>query len=711
MRLVQITFYRIYFICFLLIWSLNGQAQDYTKKYEKQFKYQILQQNILNIANRHHYNKNTIKDAEFVDSFFEQYLKSLDPNKDLFLLEDIKRLENYKKKIITYIQKGDLTFFNLIESIYKKRLNTYKTYARQILTKPFEYSGDEYYNTDFEHKNYCKKEKEQEKRWVKGLKWYSIDYYYNLLEQQTARIEANQNDSTFKVKDQFALEGEARSTTLKNLNNRFSYLEQQNPDERYAIYINSILSIYDPHTEYLPPAKKEDFDITMSGKFEGIGAVLQKTEGNIKVVRIIPGGAAWRQKELKGEDIILKVAQENSEAPVSITNMSLRDAVSLIRGKKNSTVRLTVKKLDGTIKIIPIVRDVVVLEESYIKYITVEDKKINKKYGYIDVPVFYHDFSDKKGARVSEDVKKAIEDFKKEGIDGLIIDLQTNGGGSLAEAIEMSGLFIEGPVVQVKNSANQTKAYRPQVNQKPIYDGPIVVLINHYSASASEIFAAAIQDYQRGVIVGSPVSYGKGTVQQIINLDNAINSAYSSLNPFGALKLTFEKFYRVNGSTTQNIGVTPDIILPDIYSKLGIGERAYKYALKADSISRVFYYTSDNYNNNTYDYLRKKSASRIQNNEIFSEIIQTAQLLKERNDQFRNTLNYEKLKKEKEYLKGFKRTFTQEKDKDFKLLPIVKNQGDKQEVAFADDWANKILTDPYLLESMYILRDQNAMKE
>lgn len=688
---------------FLLIFSLYSQTDTQNLRYE------LIQRYVLGLTKNHHYKKEAIENIDYVNNVFKKYIESLDYNKELFLQQDIEKLETFKPGFVSNLQKSDLTFFLLADSIYRERLRTYKVYTYDILSKPFSYNQKQYHNTEIEKINFCKTTKEQKKRWYKTLKWYTLDHYYNSLKTQEKLLAQPSNEEKPVAARKGAdIEQEARKITLKNMKDRFDYLEKQSADERYAIYINAILGVYDPHTSYFPPKEKEEFDIRMTGQFEGIGAVLQKTEGNIKVVRIMPGGAAERQKELKAGDVILKVAQENQK-PVSIINMSLRDAVSLIRGKKHSIVTLTVEKIDGTIKDIAIKRDVVILENSHVKYTMIQDKSTGLKYGYIRVPAFYHDFSkdqNRGGFRVSEDMKKAINVLQEKRIDGLIVDLQNNGGGSLTEAIEVSGLFVKGPVVQAKRRNAPPQVHFPRNNKAPIYEGPMVVVVNRNSASASEIFAAAIQDHKRGIIIGAAKSYGKGTVQQLINLDNAI--PYQKLAPFGALKITLEKFYRVNGQTTQHIGVKPDIILPDLYTHIDVGESTYEYALKADTIESVLD-NQPHYDLKQRDYIFQNSLRRVQKNKTFGSINETANLLKERRSKFQHTLNYADLKKEKEQLKNINYNFKDKEDKNLAIIPVMNtDKVEKDQLVFVEEWSKNTLTNPYLREALYVLRDYHS---
>ncbi|MPT34768.1 MAG: tail-specific protease, partial [Flavobacterium sp.] len=364
----------------------------------------------------------------------------------------------------------------------------------------------------------------------------------------------------------------------------FGFVQELDRDDWFSVYLNAIVERFDPHTFYFAPDDKEKFDISISGSLEGIGARLQKKNDYTEITELIPGGPAWRGKQLEQGDVIMKVAQGNAE-PVDVVGMRLDDVVKKIKGKKGTEVRLTVKKVDGTIKVIPIVREVVEIEETYAKSSIV--KKGDMTYGIINLPKFYIDFENKDKRDAFKDVAQEIERLKKQNVQGIVMDLRDNGGGSLQTVVDMVGLFIDqGPVVQVK-SANGKKEVLYNKQSKVHWDGPLVVMVNNFSASASEIFAAAIQDYKRGVVIGSKHTYGKGTVQNVIDLNQFIRS-----NPYGdlgALKTTTQKFYRVNGGSTQREGVLSDIVMPDRYSYIDMGERDIDNAMPWDKIDPANY--------------------------------------------------------------------------------------------------------------------------
>lgn len=430
-------------------------------------------------------------------------------------------------------------------------------------------------------------------RWRKILKTQIISEFLDL-EQERGKERKKGEKAKAEIIERSDKDLWQKAITKVQKRNRtfFQRLRRETLQDHYDRFFNCVTRAFGPHTNYIPPAGKEQFDINMRGSLEGIGALLREDDGFIKVVRIIPGSASARQGQLKAEDVILEVAQEGEE-PVDITEMRLRDAVRLIRGPKGEAVTLTVKKPDGAKETIKIIRDVVQIEETFVKSTVLESKE-GKKIGYIFIPSFYRDFEGSrnggKGRNSTTDTRNEIQKLKEEFVDGIILDLRDDGGGALIDAVDITGLFIEsGPVVQVKNSFGDKRILRDK-NGAISYDGPMVVLVNKFSASASEIVAGALQDYKRAVIVGGKHTHGKGTVQTIIDLNENIPLLHlRKYKDLGALKIMIQKFYRVNGSSTQYKGVEPDIVLPNLFEHIKSGERYLDYSLPWDAIEPIEY--------------------------------------------------------------------------------------------------------------------------
>ncbi|WP_192821580.1 carboxy terminal-processing peptidase [Rufibacter sp. LB8] len=575
-----------------------------------------------------HYSPEKLDD-DFSKKAFALYLERLDSNKKFLLQSDVDQLKAYQTQLDDEFKNGSFKFFDLSMTLFQKRLKEAESYYKEVLAKPFEFDKDETIEVKSEKLKFATSQAALKEEWRKYLKYQTLIRVADALDtQQKADTAGNKEPK----KTQSVMEADARKKIQESYDELFKRMGQLEKEDWRSTYLNSFANIYDPHTEYFAPKEKEDFDFEFSGRLEGIGAVLTEKDGVIKVSEITPGSPSYMQGELKAGDAILKVAQGDQE-PVDIQGMRLDKAVTLVRGKKGTEVRLHVKKIDGTQKVISIIRDVVVREEGYAKSLLIKGPK---PIGYIHLPAFYADFKNAGGRNSGKDVADEVAKLKQENAQGIILDLRNNGGGSLQDVVEMVGLFIKsGPVVQVK-SANGPAAVLEDRDPQVQFTGPLVVLVNENSASASEIMAAAIQDYKRGVIVGSS-TYGKGTVQQFFDLDQVLPATFDAVKPLGHLKLTTQKYYRISGKTVQLRGVTPDIILPDTYTYLKYGEKEQDYALPFDEIQAAKFSAV---NTMPIEKLKASASTRIQKSPTFSLINQTALNLKTRTD---NTLRSLKL--------------------------------------------------------------------
>ena len=532
-----------------------------------------------------HYSPKKIDNA-FSKEILKKFTEELDDEKNIFMQSDISGFQQYADKIDDEIHGAEINSFFDINDVYLKRVNEVSQYYKELLAKPFDFSLDENVILDPEKSTYPKSENERKDTWRKRLKYGVLSKYVDLQEDR----EKNKDKKDFKVKPDSTLEREARDHVRRQMDRYFTTKKtRENMDANFSTFVNSITGNMDPHTNYLPPIDLRSFNESMSGRFFGIGAQLKEDDGKIKISSLVSGGPAWKSGELKENDEIIKVAQ-GKEEPVDVTGYAVSDAVKLIRGSQKGTeVRLTVKRIDGTEKVVVLIRDDIKLEDTFAKSAII---KTDNKIGYIYLPEFYADFDRPNGARCAVDVAKEIEKLKLEKVDGIILDLRGNGGGSLFDVVQMAGLFIkDGPICQVKGRDAKANIL-PDKNSGILYDGPLAVMVDGTSASASEIFAAAIQDYQRGVIIGSSSTYGKGTVQRNISLtpeaENSLLNAKST-EDLGSVKLTLQKFYRISGGSTQLRGVTPDIVLPDRYDYLKFREKDSPDALKWDEISKASY--------------------------------------------------------------------------------------------------------------------------
>lgn len=652
---------------------------------------------------QNHYNPVKLDDA-FSEKVFDLYIKRTDASKKFFLQEDIDMLSKYKRSLDDQLKNQNHDFYKISVDLITKRIKEKESWYKEYLSQPLDYTSEESYESDYEKANYAKTPEELKKEWQKMLKYQVLLRLDESLNKQEAAIE--KKDTSYKVKPFDSLEVDARRKTIKANDNLFKYYNKLTPKDRFALYANAITGIYDPHTEYFAPKDKKKFDQAMSGQFEGIGARLMRTnEGVLKVSEIIVGSPSYKQGDLKANDEIHKVGQGSAE-PVDISNMEMDEAIELIKGKKGTEVRLTVKKPDGVTKVIPIVRDIIPIEETFAKSALLNNKS---KVGYIYLPSFYTDFTGTgAGAhRCADDMRSEIEKLKNAGMKSLIIDLRDNGGGSLQEVVKMAGLFFsKGPVVQVKNRDGYIKVmedYNPEV----IWDGPMAVMVNHGSASASEILAAALQDYKRAVIIGTP-TFGKGTVQSFLNLDGYLMPQFDTIKPIGEVKVTQQKFYRVNGGSTQLKGVTPNVLLPDLYAFIDRGERELEYPMPWDEISKASYAEFTNIN---YEKLSKNSSARIKKNDQFKAVEERSKEYKSRKDESLVNLKLEKFRAEQKYYREQNKKYEEIKKeiKDFNasLLDedIAKIKGDTSRVGRENRWVKNVAKDIYIYEASNIVNE------
>lgn len=685
----------------LLITALSAVLWSFipTKKTEDPEKDKLLLELLTYVLEKGHYSPVEINDT-FSKEVYDKYITGIDPTKRFFLSSDIKEFDQYKQVIDDMIKTKDLSFFYLTNARLLKRISESKSIYKSLLAKPFEFSSDELIDTNYEKQSYAKNEKDLKERWRKQLK---LSLLSTITDKQKLEHNKKEKDPNYKEKKFDDIEKEARESSLKSLNEYFDFIENElDSNDWYSIFINSIVEQFDPHTFYFSPEEKDKFDISMSGKFEGIGARLQKKENAVEVSELISGGPAWRAKELEAGDVILKVAQGNGE-PLDIAGMRLDDVVKKIKGAKGTEVRLTVKKVDGSISVISIIRDEVETEETFAKSSIVE--KDGSKYGIIYLPKFYISFDNKDNRDAFKDVAIEIERLKEQNVQGIVMDLRGNGGGSLETVVNMTGLFIEqGPVVQVKSS-DRKKDILSDKDPGVQWTGPLVVMVDNFSASASEIFAAAIQDYKRGIIIGSKHTYGKGTVQNIIDLNQFVRS--NSFGDLGALKTTTQKFYRINGGSTQREGVLSDIVMPDRFAYLDMGERDEKNALVWDKIDAADY----NPIFSGFESIISNSNNRIASNEYFKLIDENAKWIFERKDDNTYDLNINKFKDKMELndlkLKKFKSLSDYKNNLTFTSLPheiaLFKTDAILKEKRVR--WHEELEKDIYVDEALNVLND------
>ena len=545
-------------------------------------KYQRILRNVGIVLEQGHYSPKKIDD-NFSKEVLKKFEESLDPDKYIFLQQDIDAFKKYENKIDDEIHGSPLESFYTISNTYLTRINEVDKFYKEELTKPFNFSKEEYLQTDGDKRKYPTTAAERVDYGRKRLKYLVLGRYVDLQDDR----EKNKKDSTYKADS--TLQREAVGIVSRQMDRYFKTLKNHNTtDDMFSTFVNSITSSMDPHTTYFAPVDKRSFDEMLSGTFFGIGAQLKEDDGKIKIASLITGMPAWKSGEITPEDEIIKIG-EGAATPVDVTGYGITDAVKLIRGEqRGSEVRLTLKKADGSLKVVSLLRDKISLDDTFAKSAIINGAH---KIGYIYLPEFYADFGDPSARRSATDVAKEVEKLKAEHVEGIVIDLRGNGGGSLTDVVDMVGLFIkDGPVVQVKGRDEKASILTDK-DKEVLYTGPLAVMVDELSASASEIFAAAIQDYHRGIVIGSTSTYGKGTVQRSISLDpQAENSLFAQPSEgLGDIKLTFRKFYRINGGATQLRGVVPDIIIPDRLENAKFREKDNPDALGWDEIPKANY--------------------------------------------------------------------------------------------------------------------------
>ena len=607
------------------VFSFNNPSKD-----------KLLIEIVSYVLNKGHYSPSQIND-QFSEEVYKNFLEGVDSRHLFFIQSDIDFFDSFKFKIDDQIKASKIEFFDLSHQRYLQRLDQVKSFYPSLLNISFDFSVDEKINLDFENTSYSKSLSELKKQWRKFLKFNALGIFSNLKDDENRKKE---KDPKYVLKSDKEIEIETRNILKEDMKYFFEARYDLNRNDYFSIYVNSIALQFDPHTSYFAPSAKDRFDQNISGKFEGIGARLTKRNQEVEIVDIISGGPVWRENSLRPGDKILKVSQMN-KTPVDVVGMRLDDVIKLIKGPKGTQVILTVKKVDGSILDVTLTRDIIELEEAFAKSTIIE--KDNIKYGLINLPRFYVDFQDYGNRNAATDVKYEIQKLKKQDVQGIIIDLRNNGGGSLQTVVDMAGYFIEnGPIVQVKSTGGKKQILFDTDNQIE-WNGALVLIVNEFSASASEILAAAFQDYRRGIVLGSKQTYGKGTVQNMIDLNKIISG--NTYGDLGAMKLTTDKFYRINGGSTQLEGVKSDVIFPNRYSYIKVGERDQENPLKWDKISPANYQTF--INEERFLSIIEKSNKRLESNPYVKLIDEQAKVIKRRQENSEFTLNYEDLIKEK----------------------------------------------------------------
>lgn len=673
-----------------------------SKDFETDDKDGLVIQLITYVLDQAHYLDKEIDD-NFSEEVFETFIENIDPYKRYFYASDYKDFSKYKFSIDDSFKSPDLTFFNLVHDRFINRISETKSIYKKILSTPFDFTKQEQFNLDIDEMEYVNNESELYDRWRRLLKIYVIENYHDEIKDDQRKFE---KDSTFLIRSNAEIEETVRLDLSQTMDESYRVLQEElQRQDWFSIYINSFVSQYDPNTSYLDPDSRDRFDVDISGNYAGIGAMLRKKIDKVEITEIISGGPAWRDNSLEKGDAILKVRQEDEDEAVSILGMRLSDAVKLIKGEKGTNVYLTVKKVDGSVSEISIKRDIVLLEETYIKSSIVS--KNNLKYGVINIPKFYIDFDNQSNRDAAKDLRLEINRLKEEGVKGLVIDLRNNGGGSLKTVVDMAGMFIKnGPVVQVKYF-DKEKQILSDRDRSILWTGPLVILVNEGSASASEILAAAMQDYKRAIVIGGNQTWGKGTVQVVFPLNRMVKG--NTNGDLGALRYTTQKYYRINGGSVQLEGVKSDINVPYRYKYLDFGEKDSDNPMQWDEIGKADYSTWQS--NFDFNQAIEKSKIRMENNNYLKLVDENAKWIKSVRDNKIVNLNYDNFKEEiqKNSLETekFKALDDYSMDYTFNSLPYEINLISSDSVLGMkrERWHKSLSKDIYIEEALNVLSD------
>ena len=673
-----------------------------SKDFETDDKDGLVIQLITYVLDQAHYLDKEIDD-NFSEEVFETFIENIDPYKRYFYASDYKDFSKYKFSIDDSFKNPDLTFFNLVHDRFINRISETKSIYKKILSTPFDFTKQEQFNLDIDEMEYVNNESELYDRWRRLLKIYVIENYHDEIKDDQRKFE---KDSAFLIRSNAEIEKTVRLDLSQTMDESYRVLQEElQRQDWFSVYINSFVSQYDPNTSYLDPDSRDRFDVDISGNYAGIGAMLRKKIDKVEITEIISGGPAWRDNSLEKGDAILKVRQEDEDEAVSILGMRLSDAVKLIKGEKGTNVYLTVKKVDGSVSEISIKRDIVLLEETYIKSSIVS--KSDLKYGVINIPKFYIDFDNQSNRDAAKDLRLEINRLKEEGVKGLVIDLRNNGGGSLKTVVDMAGMFIKnGPVVQVKYF-DKEKQILSDRDRSILWTGPLVILVNEGSASASEILAAAMQDYKRAIVIGGNQTWGKGTVQVVFPLNRMVRG--NTNGDLGALRYTTQKYYRINGGSVQLEGVKSDINVPYRYKYLDFGEKDSDNPMQWDEIGKADYSTWQS--NFDFNQAIEKSKIRMENNNYLKLVDENAKWIKSVRDNKIVNLNYDDFKEEIEKnsieTEKFKALDDYSMDYTFNSLPYEINLISSDSVLGLkrERWHKSLSKDIYIEEALNVLSD------
>lgn len=698
---------------FLLLIPLTSLMFCFNSPKNDDEKMQTIMVSVKNTLSYLHYSPKAIN-AAYSKDVYKQYFEMIDPGKRYFLQSDMDEFSKHEAKLGDYLNVGDLTFYKLTTDRLFQRVDEIDKLTQDIFSKPINLEEDENLVLENKLKKAPVSKQDQYNEWKKFIKYNILQEIESLNSKEQAQKEKKDSVQKYKLQDTIKLQiltpeqKKVKATDeVKDLvKDTFTRFKKRNKMNWFTVYMNAYTEVFDPHTNYYSPKDKEEFDMAFTGKVIGIGAVIQEKKGYLYLGPLTIGAPAWKSKQLTEGDKILKVKSKPKDDAVNVVGMLSEEAVRYIRGEKGTPVTLTVQKKDGTTKEVTMIREEVAIEDTFARSIVVNSPN-GKKYGFINLPSFNADFEDAKGRNASDDIKNEIIKLKAQNIEGIVLDLRNNGGGSLTEVGDIMGLFMNaGPYVQVKDGNGKIQTLKNK-QETPIWTGPLVIMQNELSASASEILAGAMQDTGRAMIIGSPQSFGKGTVQTFVDLNRFLNTE----DDFGSLKLTIQKFYRITGESTQRKGIVSDIQMKDFFTYAEIGERYDDYALAWDKIPST---TFQKLNNFDVKALEKASNDRMAKNTNYQLLLESAQWREKLDKEETITLNINKfndlMKQRKAQIEKFKALTKFENGLQFILYPNEVDR-EKKDEAFkkkSEMWIKNLKKDPYLQEAMNIIGDMNT---
>ncbi len=668
----------------------------------------LLAEGVLTLLQRRHLRTRPLDDATS-KAAFDIFLSWLDPRKLYLTQTDVHHLRQYASALDDQLSGGRLDLGHEAGVLKRRRAALVAPWVQALLSQPFDFTRGESLELTGKKRAFCQNDEALRERWRRVLKYEVLVLIERAKKTEQIRRQAATDDAdNAPPKTDVELEAESRTKLAERYEVRFDRIAKEKREDDIERLINAFVRVYDPHTTYLPPYRKENLDIRMSGALEGIGAVLRQEEGLIKVQRIVPGSASWRQGQLQAEDIILAVAQAGGE-PVDVVDTRLREAVQLIRGKKGTVVKLTVRKPDGNVVVIPITREVVRLDSTYVKAAVLELQDMTGRFAYIHLPTFYGSVRGRRPARrASVDIWRALAKLEHEDVRGLILDVRGNGGGFLHEAVRVSGLFItNGPILQTRNANGKQEVLKDK-DKSIAFTGPLVVLVDGFSASASEIVAAALQDYGRAVVLGS-ATHGKGTVQHLHSLDKVVGAA-PTMPSLGTLKLTQYQFYRINGASTQLRGVIPDVPLPNPMAHLDIGERSKDNAISWNAIEPAPY---DPWPHRwDTESLRTKSLARQADNDMFTKVTERTTFLRQQRDDTIESLDKTVWFQRRAHSNAALDALELDDAARFKVHPVAYTKNthlpQEEQDKIAMEWAQELHDDPWIEEALRVVDDMTG---